>query len=278
MSKESDSTGWFSRLKLLLQVEPQNKDELMSLLRDAQIRQLIDEDTLTMIQGVLLFDELKVRDIMIPKKQMICIDENTLLPEIIEIVAHSGHSRFPVFGEDKNEIIGILHAKDLLKYQMPGAAEFDLHDILRAPTFLPESKPLDKLLTEFRSNRNHMAIVVDEYGSIVGFVTIEDIIEQIIGDIEDEFDIDDDAYIKQHDHQHYILKAHTPIEDFNEALESHFSDESYGTIGGLLLNAFGYLPRKGETIHLGQLEFKVLNADERRIKLLECIDRRKSSS
>lgn len=274
LHKEDEPSSWFRRLKQYLQFEPQNKDDLIALLRDAHIRTLIDTETLTMIEGVIHFSELQVRDIMIPRNQMVVIHEDIALNDIILIVAQSGHSRFPVYGENKDEIIGILHAKDLLKYQPPNPILFDLHDILRQVTFVPESKYLDKLLSEFKTNRNHMAIVVDEYGEISGFVTIEDIIEQIIGDIEDEFDIDEDAYIKLHNDNHYILKAHTPIDEFNQTLHTNYSDDSYDTIGGIIMNAFGYLPKKGEAITLEGLEFKVLNADARRIKLLECIDSR----
>ena len=273
MNKE-DNSNWFIRLKQFLQVEPQNKEQLINLLRDAQIRALIDAETLAMIEGVILFSQMKVRDIMLPKKQMNCIPQDATLQEVIEIVTQSGHSRFPVTGESKDEVVGILHAKDLLRFQDQLNVPFDLFDIARQVTFVPESKRLDLLLGEFRSNRNHMAIVVDEYGAVAGFVTLEDIIEQIIGDIEDEFDIDEEAYIKAHGDAHYILKAHTPIEEFNEQLGVNFSDESYDTIGGIVMANFGYLPKRGEVITIDDFEFKVINADARRIKLLECFDRR----
>ena len=211
---------------------------------------------------------------MLPKNQMVCIKEEEEYKEILKIVTRSGHSRFPVTRENADEIIGILHAKDLLRYQLTSHDSFDLLDICRQVTFVPESKRLDSLLSEFRSNRNHMAIVVDEYGEVSGFVTIEDIIEQIIGDIEDEFDIDEEAYIKAHDDSHYIIKGHTPIEDFNEQLHTNFSNETYDTIGGIVMNNFGYLPKRGEAITIGSFEFKIINADARRIKLLECIDNR----
>jgi magnesium and cobalt transporter len=261
------------RLKHYLQIEPQNKEQLIGLLRDAQIRALIDSETLVMIEGVILFSQMKVRDIMLPKKQMTCISEDAELNEVINIVSQSGHSRFPVT-DSKNDVIGVLHAKDLLRYQAEENTEFDLQDIVRQATFVPESKRLDILLAEFRSNRNHMAIVVDEYGEVGGFVTLEDIIEQIIGDIEDEFDIDEEAYIKAHGDAHYIIKAHTPIDEFNEQLQANFSDESYDTIGGIVMTNFGHLPKRGETIIINQFEFKIINADARRIKLLECFDLR----
>ncbi|KTC92969.1 HlyC/CorC family transporter [Legionella drozanskii] len=274
MSKEEEQGSLFTRLRQLLQVEPQNKEELIGLLRDAHIRSLIDSETLGMIEGVIQFTQMRVRDIMLPKKQMTCISQDAELKEVIEIVTSSGHSRFPVTGTHRDEVIGILHAKDLLRFQAEQNSDFDLQDIIRLTTFVPESKRLDLLLSEFRNNRNHMAIVVDEYGAVSGFVTIEDIIEQIIGDIEDEFDIDEEAYIKAHSDHYYIVKAHTPIEEFNEQLHAHFSDENYDTIGGIVMTNFGYLPKRGEVITIDRFEFKVINADARRIKLLACYDKR----
>ena len=190
LSKEED-TSWFARLKQFIQGEPQDQEELVSLLRDAEIRSLISSEALAMIEGAILFSKMRARDIMLPKNQMVCINQEDEYQAIIDVVAQTGHSRFPVTGENPDEIIGILHAKDLLRYHAENLDSFDLFDICRQVTFIPESRPLDSLLSEFRSNKNHMAIVVDEYGEISGFVTIEDIIEQIIGDIEDEFDIDD---------------------------------------------------------------------------------------
>lgn len=274
LAKEDDSGSLFARLRQFLQVEPQNKEELIGLLRDAHGRSLIDSQTLGMIEGVIQFAQMQVRDIMLPKNQMTSIPQQACLKEIIEIVSRSGHSRFPVTGDHPNEIIGILHAKDLLRFQTQQSADFDLHDLIRHAAFVPESKRLDLLLSEFRSNRNHMAIVVDEYGTVSGFVTIEDVIEQIVGDIEDEFDIDEEAYIKTHGDDHFIVKAHTPIEEFNEQLQAHFSDENYDTIGGIVMTNFGYLPKRGEVITIDQFEFKIINADSRRIKLLACFDKR----
>lgn len=274
MSKEDDSSSLFARLWQFLQVAPQNKEELIGLLRDAHTRSLIDSETLAMIEGVIQFAQMRVRDIMLPKKQMTCISQDDSLSEILETVASSGHSRFPVTADHGDEIVGILHAKDLLRYKKQDDADFDLDDIIRAARFVPESKRLDILLGEFRNNRNHMAIVVDEYGAVNGFVTIEDIIEQIIGDIEDEFDIDEEAYIKAHSDDYYIVKAHMPIEEFNEQLHADFSDESYDTIGGIVMTNFGHLPKRGEAITIDKFEFKVINADARRIKLLACYDKR----
>lgn len=276
MSKEDENPSWFTRIKHFLQGEPQNQEELLTLLRDAHIRSLINSETLAMIEGAILFSKMRVRDIMLPKNQMVCLNEKDDYQDIIKIVTQTGHSRFPVTDENANEIVGILHAKDLLRYQSNSKDSFILLSCCRQVTFVPESRRLDSLLSEFRSNRNHMAIVVDEYGEVAGFVTIEDIIEQIIGDIEDEFDIDEDAYIKAHSNTHYIIKAHTPIQEFNTELHAQFSDEAYDTIGGVVMNRFGYLPKTGEVISIDHFEFRIINADARRIKLLECIDKRSS--
>lgn len=274
MNKDDDPSSWFMRLKQFLQVEPKNKEELITLLRDAQIRSLIDAETLGMIEGVIEFSKMRVRDIMLPKKQMTCLSEEDDLKQVIETVTTTGHSRFPVTSTNKEEIIGILHAKDLLRFYSEDISDFDLSDIVRQATFVPESKRLDLLLSEFRNNRNHMALVVDEYGTVSGFVTIEDIIEQIIGDIEDEFDVDEEAYIKVHGDAQYIVKAHTPIEEFNDQLQADFNDDVYDTIGGIVMAKFGYLPERGEMITIDQFEFKIISADARRIKLLSCLDKR----
>lgn len=278
MNKEEDANSWFSRLKQFLQFEPHNKDELIQLLRDAQIRSLIDGESLAMIESVILFSQMKVRDVMLPKNQMICINQDANLADILQIVSKYGHSRYPVIANKKNEVIGIIHAKDLLRFTADAKIDFDLHEIIRQAPIVPESKRLEKMLSEFRSNRNHMAIVVDEYGAVAGFVTLEDIIEQIIGDIEDEFDIDEDAYIKSHGAMHFVIKAHTPIEDFNEQLSAEFSGEEYDTIGGIVMANFGYLPKGGEVITINDFEFKIINADARRIKLIECFDLRTEQS
>ena len=274
MNKEDDTSSWFIKLKQLLNIEPQNKDQLLELLRDAHSRSLINSETLAMLEGAMLFAQMQVRDIMLPKNQMVCIPSNAALTEIIPIVTQSGHSRFPVMDESTDEVIGILHAKDLLRHQATNNLDFDLQDLLRQTTYVPESKRLDLLLSEFRANRNHLAIVVDEYGAVSGFVTLEDLIEQIIGEIEDEFDIDEEAYIKIHADAHCIIKAHAPIQEFNEQMHANFCDDMYDTMGGIIMTSFGYLPKRGETITIDNFEFKILNADSRRINLIECIDKR----
>ncbi|MCR9191272.1 MAG: CBS domain-containing protein [Gammaproteobacteria bacterium] len=275
MNRSEKSRQWLQRLKHSLHLDPQTKDQLTDVLRDAQVRALIDAETLAILEGALAFAELKVRDIMLPKKQMICIEQQTTLAEIIPIVTESGHSRFPVLNEKSDEVIGILHAKDLLRFQNLKTDDFDLPDIVRQAPVVPESRRLDSLLHDFRSHRNHMAIVVDEYGAILGFVTLEDILEQIIGDIEDEFDIDEEANIKIHANAHYIVKAHTPIKEFNEALHAAFNDQFYDTIGGVVMANFGHLPKSGETTTIDDFSFKIISADARRIHLIECIDQRK---
>lgn len=274
LNKSDDSISWFSRLRHFLKLEPQNKEELISLIRDAKLHAFIDAETLAMIEGVLLYSQMKARDVMLPKNQITFIPHDLNLHEIIKIVTESGHSRFPVTGDNKNKIIGILHAKDLLRFQMQHADSFNLHDLIRQATFIPESKKLNLLLAEFRKTRNHMAIVVDEYGATTGFLTLEDIIEQIIGDIEDEFDIDEEAYIKAHGAGHYMIKAHTPIHELNEQLNANFSNELYDTIGGIIMANFGHLPKRGDVITINHFEFKIVNSDARRIKLIECFDLR----
>ena len=265
--------SWLKQ-KFLTQHVPKTQNELIDLLRESQLNGLIDVATLAMLEGVFMFSNMKVRDVMLPKKQMTCINENTLLSDIVQLVTHSGHSRFPVTSTNKDEVIGILHAKDLLAATHATDEEFQLFDCVRQATFIPESKRLDLLLNDFRLNRNHMAIVVDEYGVVSGFVTLEDLVEQIIGDIADEFDIDEEAYIKSHGDRCTIIKAHTPIEEFNAVLDANFKDNNYDTIGGIVMAGFGYLPRRGEVIHLAGFSFKIIHADARRIKLLECMDER----
>jgi magnesium and cobalt transporter len=271
---KSAQSSWLHKIKQLLHTELQSKAQVIDVLRKAQIQALINAETLSMLEGALAFAELKVRDIMLPKKQMVCIEQQASIEDIIAIVTKSGHSRFPVIGEKINDVLGILHAKDLLRYQNIHMEEFNIRDIVRQAPVVPESKRLDSLLHDFRSNRNHMAIVVDEYGSVLGFVTLEDIIEQIIGDIEDEFDIDEEANIKIHADAHYIIKSHTPIKEFNEQLQAKFSEDYYETIGGIIMANLGHLPEPGEIISIDHFDFKIISADARRIHLIDCVDRR----
>lgn len=266
-----DGRSWFEKLsQAFSSQEPRDRDHLINFLRDAEQRNLLDSDSLAMIEGVMQVSEMQVRDIMIPRSQMVVVPRDESPEEYLPIILDSGHSRFPVVGDNRDEIEGILLAKDLLAYfakQYDG--KFDVRDVMRSPVFIPESKRLNVLLKEFRSNRNHMAIVVDEYGGVAGLVTIEDVLEQIVGEIEDEYDIDEDTFIIKYSSTSYTVKALTEIEDFNEYFETSFSDEEFDTIGGLVMNKFGHLPRRGESITIEGFKFEVLRADSRRIHLLQ---------
>ncbi len=268
---EYGSRSWLDRIsKVLSGGEPRTLEELIDVLHDAQTRGLLDADALTMIEGVLEVSEMRVRDIMIPRAQMVVVERDAPLVDILPIITESAHSRFPVIGESRDEVLGILLAKDLLPYFADDrVAEFNVRDILRPAVFIPESKRLNVLLNEFRSSRNHIAIVVDEYGGVDGLVTIEDVLEQIVGEIIDEHDVDDQVYVMKHGDRLYTVKALTPIEEFNEYFSSDFSDEEFDTIGGLLMREFGHLPKRGETRSIGRFRFKVLHADSRRIHLLQ---------
>lgn len=272
MNDNPDSTkshlSWFDRLSHALLGEPQDREQLIAILRDAETRGVLATDTLSMLEAVLHFAELQVRDIMIPKQQMVSVQENEVVTDFIPRIIDSGHSRFPVFSDKKDEVKGILHAKDLLQVNSDNKDDFDIDEFLRPAVFVPESKRLNILLKEFRTSRNHMAIVVDEYGEVSGFVTIEDVIEQIVGDIEDEFDIEEDAFVKKHDQGDYIIKAHMPVDEFNEYFNTSFDADEFDTIGGIVVNSFGYLPKRGESITLSPFRFKVINADNRRVRLL----------
>jgi magnesium and cobalt transporter len=257
------------RLSVLLLREAQDRDQLVELLHSAHERDLLDADALAMIEGVLQVSEMQARDIMVPRAQMEVIDINESPGQFIPMVIQTAHSRFPVIGRNKDDVIGILLAKDLLRYYA-GEEEFNVREMLRPAVFIPEAKPLNVLLKEFRKNRNHIAIVVDEYGGVAGLVTIEDVLEQIVGDIEDEYDFDETAdNIIQDKGGQYRVKALTEIGDFNKAFDTRFSDAEVDTIGGLLLRRFGRVPKRGEQIIIDNLAFKVLRADSRRLHLLE---------
>ena len=262
--------SWLERLGQALQGELKDRDQLVEVLHEAQRNAVIDYDALTMIEGVIGVSEMQVRDIMIPRAQMVVVERDADLKVILQTVVESAHSRFPAVGENRDEVIGILLAKDLLPYFLDGEdSRFNLRDILRPAVFIPESKRLNVLLKEFRASRNHIAIVVDEYGGVAGMVTIEDVLEQIVGEIEDEHDVEEDAYIFQHRNEEYTVKAITPIEDFNDYFQTNFSDEEFDTIGGLVMNGFGHMPKRGEKLDLGDFRFKVLRASNRQINLLQ---------
>ena len=252
------------RLSHFLLREPEDREQLVSLLHGAYENHLMDADSLAMIEGVLQVSEMQVRDIMIPRSQMDVIDITQPPEAFIPHVIETAHSRFPVIEDDKNDVIGILLAKDLLRYY--AGEDFEVRDMLRPAVFIPESKRLNILLKEFRSNRNHIAIVVDEYGGVAGMVTIEDVLEQIVGDIEDEYDYDEDEdNIIQNADGHYRVKALTEIADFNEIIGTALSDEEFSTIGGLVVHQFGHLPKRNEEITFNGLHIKVLRADSRRL-------------
>ncbi|MCQ9121479.1 magnesium/cobalt efflux protein [Rodentibacter pneumotropicus] len=268
IQSESTKKSFFQSLfGRFFQGELKNREELVEVIRDSEQNDLIDQNTREMIEGVMEIAELRVRDIMIPRSQIIFIESEQDLNSCLNIIIESAHSRFPVIADsdDRDNIAGILHAKDLLKFLREDAEEFDMSKLLRPAVIVPESKRLDRMLKDFRSERFHMAIVVDEFGAVSGLITIEDILEQIVGDIEDEFDEEDIADIRQLSRHTYAVRALTDIDDFNEQFNTNFDDEEVDTIGGLVMQAFGYLPKRGEEITLENLQFKVTSADSRRL-------------
>ena len=269
-SGQTGSTGsWFRRLANSITGEPRDLDELAAILVEARERGLIDADVLQMLESVLEVSEIQVRDIMVPRSQMVVINRDEPVEKILPVVIESGHSRFPVVGEDRDEVQGILLAKDLLRFFVEDQPDdFDIKECLRPAVFIPESKRLNVLLKEFRVTHNHMAIVVDEYGGVSGLLTIEDVLEQIVGDIGDEYDVDESEGIRKEADRSWTVPALTRIEDFNQAFGTRFSDEEYDTIGGLILQELGRMPRRGEAVQIGGLELKVTRADRRRIETL----------
>ncbi len=262
--------SWIDKLTGVFSDEPTDTKSLLEVLRNAEQDQVLDTDALGIIEGALQVSNMQVRDIMIPRSQVVTVSAKLSLTEIVDQVTKASHSRFPVVGENVDNVMGILLAKDLLPLILNGNNEkFDIKDIVRPATFVPESKRLNVLLKEFRETRQHMAIVIDEYGSVCGAVTIEDVLEQIVGEIEDEFDVDDDSFIKKFDEENFIVKALTPVDEFNEYFHTEFSDQEFTTVGGLVLQQFGHIPERGETINIGPFLVTVLNADSRQIKLLK---------
>jgi magnesium and cobalt transporter len=267
--RDGDKPTLMERITAMLLREPEDREELQDILRGAYERHLLDADALSMIEGVLSVSETTVRDIMIPRSQMDCVSVDDAVPEFLPLVVETRHSRFPVIGESKDDVIGILLAKELLNYYANPEA-FDLRDTLRPAVFVPESKRLNVLLRDFRANRNHIAIVVDEYGGVSGLVTIEDVLEQIVGDIEDEYDFDEshDNIIPEANGR-FRVKAQTEIADFNAHFGTRFPDDEFDTVGGLVLRAFGRLPKRGEVTTLDDHRFRVLRADSRRLHTLQ---------
>lgn len=260
---------WMERLSSIFSHDPKNRNDILMLLRDAGSKGMLDEEALSIIEGAVQVADMQVREVMIPRSQMMCVEEDQeprdFLPHIIE----SAHSRYPVIGNTKDEVIGVLLAKDLLPMILNNN-RFSIKDHLRPATFIPESKRLNVLLREFRTNRNHMAIVVDEFGGVAGLVTIEDVLEQIVGDIEDEHDIEEDNFIKPVNDMDdtFIVKALTPIDEFNAHFGTTFSDDEFDTIGGIIMQEFGHMPKRGESIDIDKRRFDILNSDGRRIRLI----------
>ena len=271
ISKQPGSTrkSWLERLSNAFTGEPQDITEIVELLRDAQQRDLLDNYALAMIEGVFEVSEEQVRDVMIPRSQMVVVDEDASLEQVLSTVVPSGHSRFPVIGDNRDEVIGILLAKDLLQFTMQGNEQFNLLDIVRPAVFIPESKRLNTLLREFRASRNHMAVVVDEYGGVAGLVTIEDVLELIVGEIDDEHDIEEGANIRPQGDNGFIVAALTGVAEFNEYFNVDFNEEEFDTVGGVILGRLGHMPKRGEEIEFQGFQFKVLGADSRRIHRLQ---------
>ncbi|MCB1775077.1 MAG: CBS domain-containing protein [Gammaproteobacteria bacterium] len=266
--RPSMTTRWLERLFPGVVVEPRDRGDLIGLLRQARERALFDTEALAMIEGVLQVSDLQVRDIMIPRAQMVVVERDHELSQVLPVVVESSHSRFPVIDDDRAEVVGILLAKDLLQYCGESAPRFKMRDIVRSAVFVPESKRLNVLLREFRASRNHMAIVIDEYGNAAGLVTIEDVLEQIVGEIEDEYDFDEGAFILKRGDNNYTVKAHTTIEEFNEYFDVELDDSDYDTVGGLTVTALGHLPIRGESVTFGGFRFTVVRADSRKVRLL----------
>lgn len=265
------SKNWFQIFSQWLPHAPLNQQELLATLRQAKEQHILHQDALSMLEGVLQVSQMRASEIMVPRSQMEVFEKDAPLEKMVNIVVESAHSRYPVVGEKRDEVVGIVLAKDLLQYAFSPTKEFHLRDILRPAVFIPDNKRLNILLAEFRQTRQHMAMVVDEYGGVTGLVTIEDILEQIVGDIADEHDIDEEAFVRQHSPDTYTVKAITELEYFNQVMSTNFSDEECDTIGGILLKYFGHLPKRGENITLEGLNFTILHADHRRIHLIKVV-------
>lgn len=263
---------WLERLSSAFNSGPKNNIELLNILREANQNELVNNEVLSIMEGALGVSEAEVEDIMIPRPQMIVIQSEQKPEDMLKTIINSGHSRFPVIGESVDDIKGILLAKSLLPLILEGTDNFDINKLMLPANIIPESKKVNELLKEFRENRYHMAIVVDEYGGISGLITIEDILEEIVGEIEDETDLEeDDKFIRKLNNHDFLIKALTPIEDFNHFFDSQLDDEEYDTIGGLLMKEFGHLPRRNESAQLEQFHFTVINADNRKIHLLKML-------
>jgi len=268
---DADNRTWLEKLKSLATGTPASREELKDLLRSAQQKELLDDEALSIIEGALVVSDMQAREIMVPRSQVVFVRLDSTPEEFLPKIIESGHSRFPVVDDNPDNILGILLAKDLLPLALEdNRARFNMRDVLRSFTPIPESKRVNVLLQEFRKNRSHLAVVLDEYSGISGIVTIEDVLEQIVGDIEDEYDFnEEDDFIKPHKDGSYIVKAQTLIQDFNQQFGCNLSDEDLNTIGGFVTQKFGHLPKRDEVVETGNFTFKVLNADRRRIHLLQ---------
>ncbi len=269
ISSDQEKKSWLERLSNAFSGEPKNREDLYVILQEAHKNDIIDNDALHMIKGALKVSQMQVRQVMIPRAQMTVIPKDADIEAILSIIVESGHSRFPVVGEDKDEIEGILLAKDLVKYFAISDKPFDLTAFLREAVVVPESKRVNILLNEFRTSRNHMAIIIDEYGGVAGLVTIEDLLEEIVGEIDDETDEEEEPLIQQISETSYKINALLPIEEFNEFFDSKFSNDEFDTIGGMIVNSEGRLPEVDEVISFDVYTFKVLSCDNRRLEQLE---------
>ena len=267
--QENQKSSWLNKLANMFTDEPQSRTDLVEVLTEAHHNKLLDIDALNMMKGALKVSELQVRQVMVPRAQMVVIPKTAALETILPVIVESGHSRFPVVGEDKDELEGILLAKDILKSFVKEEEQFDLGQFIRPAVVIPESKQVNILLNEFRTSRNHMAIIIDEYGGVAGLITIEDILEEIVGEIDDEYDDHEDPYVLKVKEGLYRINALTTIADFNEQFAYHFDDSEYDTLGGLVAAYAGRLPETGEQIQVEELLFKVSKADKRRIEFLE---------
>lgn len=268
-SRHSPQKGWVDKISHLLTGEPQNLEDILEILREAREKRILDGDALSMIEGVLQVSEMRVRDIMVPRAQMVSVHKDAALESIFPQAVEFAHSRFPVIEDDRSKVVGILLAKDLLTHVLQNQS-ITVANIMRPPYVVPESKRLNVLLKELRTNRNHMAIVVDEYGQASGLVTIEDVLEQIVGEIEDEYDDhEDERYIIQRNEQEYMVKALTPIEEFDEEFATQLTSEDYDTIGGYIVHKLEHVPKKGETLMIGNLKLEIIRADARRVYLIK---------
>jgi magnesium and cobalt transporter len=266
---EEGAAGWLERLSQAFSLEPTSRRELLELLRSAQERNLLDAEALSIIEGAMTVAEMQAREIMIPRSQVVFVKIDMTPEEIVPLVIESGHSRFPVLGEKPDDVLGIMLAKDLLPLAKKGRKKFSMKELLRPCTRIPESKRVNVLLQEFRSTHNHLAVVFNEFSGVSGIVTIEDVLEQIVGDIEDEYDLDEEEFIRPHADGQYTVKALTPMDMFNEVFGTEFSEEETDTVGGLVIKSFGHLPERGEQVDVDGYNFRIVSSDNRRVHLLQ---------